>query len=153
MFANEQRYGRIPFYNTVQLLKGSSQIYGEYRKMILVPMGEYLPYEEFLSGEYSKDFLRDVRRYAPGRELSVIAISPELSVGTPICLEALHSNHVGEMVKLGAQILINPSNDGYFGRSPGAQFIEHSWYITDDQETARSESITQAFMTIQLMSA
>ena len=121
LFANEQRYGRIPFYNSVQLLRGSSQIYGEYRKMILVPMGEYLPFEEFFSGEYWKDFLRDVRRYAPGRELSVITISTELSVGTPICLEILHSHHVGEMIKLGAQILVNPSNDGYFGLSPGAQ--------------------------------
>lgn len=121
MFANERRYDRIPYYNVVQLVRGGGEVLAEYRKMLLVPMGEYLPFEEYLSGPYAKDFLRDVRRYAPGREVSVIGVSPTVTVGTPICLEMLHSQHVGEMVRRGANLLINPSNDAYFGKSPGVQ--------------------------------
>jgi apolipoprotein N-acyltransferase len=119
LFANEQRFDRIPFYNAVQLFMGDGEVRGEYRKMKLVPMGEYLPFEEYLTGPSWRDFLRDVRRYAPGREISVLQISPQVVVGTPICLEALHSDHVGAMIRRGARLLVNPSNDAYFGDTAG----------------------------------
>jgi len=119
LFANEQRFDRIPFYNAVQLFVGDGEVRAEYRKMRLVPMGEYLPFEEYLSGPRMREFLRDVRRYAPGRELSVVRVSPDVVVGTPICLEALHSDHVGAMVRRGARVLVVPSNDAYFGDTAG----------------------------------
>jgi apolipoprotein N-acyltransferase len=119
LFANEQRFDRIPFYNAVQLFVGDGEVRGEYRKMKLVPMGEYLPFEEYLTGPTWREFLQDVRRYAPGRELSVVRISPDVAVGTPICLEALHSDHVGAMIRRGARLLVNPSNDAYFGDTAG----------------------------------
>lgn len=113
-------YDRVPFYNTVQLFKGSGKILQEYRKMILVPFGEYLPLEEWLSTPLFRSYLKDVRRYVPGEQVSVISLDNGVQLGTPICLEAHHPELIGSMVNHGANVLINPANDAYFGTSNGA---------------------------------
>ena len=120
MFSNETINGRVPFYNAEQLFRGSSTVVEEYRKMILVPLGEYLPYEHLLTGPNFERILSGLRRYVPGKEVALFHLSPGVTLGTPVCLEALHSPHIASMIEQGANILINPSNDAYFGDSAGA---------------------------------
>ena len=121
MFTNETVNNRVPYYNVVQLFRGSNSIQEEYRKMLLVPLGEYMPLEEYLTGPRFERFLSDLRRYVPGKVATVLHIRPDIAVGTPVCLEALHTNHVAKFIRAGARILVNPSNDAYFGDSAGAR--------------------------------
>ena len=119
MFTNETVNNRVPYYNVVQLFRGSSEIREEYRKVLLVPLGEYMPFEEYFTGPRFERFLSDLRRYVPGSEATVLHPRPDLAIGTPVCLEALHTKHVARFMRAGARVLINPSNDAYFGDSAG----------------------------------
>jgi len=121
LFTNETVYDRVPYYNTVQLFQGSGEIKQEYRKMILVPFGEYLPLENWMTGPRWERVLAGFRRYVPGNSVTVINPLPGVVTGTPVCLEALHTDHVGEMINRGANVLINPANDAYFGTTRGAE--------------------------------
>ena len=121
MFSNETINGRVPFYNAEQLFRGSGTVVEEYRKMMLVPLGEYLPYENLLSGPQFERILAGLRRYVAGKEVTLFHLSPGVTLGTPVCLEALHSAHIATMIEQGANILINPANDAYFGDTAGAR--------------------------------
>jgi apolipoprotein N-acyltransferase len=120
MFSNETINGRVPFYNAEQLFRGSGEVVEEYRKMMLVPLGEYLPFENLLTGPKLERILSGLRRYVPGKVVSLFHLTPAVTLGTPVCLEALHSAHIADMVEQGATMLINPSNDAYFADSAGA---------------------------------
>lgn len=118
-FESEFVFGRVPFYNTVQLFRGNGEIEQEYRKMILVPFGEFLPFEGWLP-DWALRLLGDLRRYVSGDAVRLIELNEKVKIGTPICLEAHHPDLIHEMVQRGATVLVNPANDAYFGTTMGA---------------------------------
>jgi apolipoprotein N-acyltransferase len=102
-------------YNSLLTLapNGALQIY---RKSILLPFGEYMPGEDTLplvkklfphSGVYGR---------GPGPEILTLGIKgARILVGPIICYEALFSSFVIELARKGAQIIVNISNDSWFG--------------------------------------
>ncbi|MEQ1851630.1 MAG: apolipoprotein N-acyltransferase, partial [Chthoniobacteraceae bacterium] len=96
------------------LLEGSREIQF-YDKTHLVPFGEYLPLRPVLApiagGLIPGDF-------KPGRQPGVFSlVSPALKLAPLVCFEDTLGELVREPVRRGAHVLINVTNDGWFGRS------------------------------------
>lgn len=85
---------------------------GRYDKIHLVPFGEYIPFHQifffahklagvvpnFTAGKLRKVFLLNGHRY-----------------GVFICYEAVFADEVRQFTRLGAQVLVNISDDGWYG--------------------------------------
>lgn len=87
-----------------------------YDKMYLVPFGEFVP-PLFSFVNRISDGAGD---YAPGVNLVVTKLDGH-RLGTFICYESAFPHFVREFPNAGADVLVNLTNDGYFGRSAARQ--------------------------------
>jgi apolipoprotein N-acyltransferase len=98
--------------NSAVLLRPDGQVVDRYDKINLVPFGEYVPrffgWVNRVSGEIS-DFV-------PGNRIVVFPMG-EHRLGVFICYESVFPDEVRKFVRGGANLLVNISNDGYFGHS------------------------------------
>ena len=98
--------------NSAFELDGEGRLTGRYDKRYLVPFGEFVPPLFGWIDKVSKeagDFERGTRL--------VNFVAGGHSIGPFICYEAAFPHLVREVTNNGAQLLVNISNDGYFGRS------------------------------------
>jgi apolipoprotein N-acyltransferase len=100
--------------NTAILLNPAGLRVFTYDKIRLVPFGEYVPYRRFLG--FAGRLTADIADFTPGTAFSAGKL-PDGSFGVFICYEAIFPAEVREFTRNGAQLLINISNDGWFGRS------------------------------------
>lgn len=120
---NEKENG--DFYNTaLHFMPGGKEIH-RYEKQILVPVGEYLPFEDWdwLSSWVLKSFgIGDSFRAGKCAKVFRGAVC----MGTPICLEETYSGLVREFRAQGAELLISLSNDVWFlGSKLSQQHFDH----------------------------
>ena len=106
-------------FNTALLLTGHGSGHQSYRKMHLVPFGEYLPlrpvFGHFLGELVPGDF-------TPGREYTTLYLGdPAVSIGALVCFEDTLGDLTRHFVLSGAQVLANITNDGWFGETPAAE--------------------------------
>jgi len=85
---------------------------GRYDKINLVPFGEYTP--KFFG--WVGRITQEISDFVPGNSIMAFPIDDH-RLGTFICYEAVFPHEVRQFVKAGAQVLVNISNDGYFGHS------------------------------------
>jgi len=88
-------------YNSAAMLGENGQRIFSYDKIHLVPFGEYEPFP----------FIHQV----------VTSVSNGSTFSVFICYEAIYAMEVRSFVSRGAQLLINISNDGWFGKSEAAE--------------------------------
>ncbi|MGH9690274.1 MAG: apolipoprotein N-acyltransferase [Candidatus Acidiferrales bacterium] len=100
--------------NSAVLLNPAGVRVFTYDKIHLVPFGEYVPMRRWLS--FAGRLTADISDFTPGTVHSVGHL-PDGSFGVFICYEAIFPAEVREFTRGGAQLLINISNDGWFGRS------------------------------------
>ena len=100
--------------NTAVLLDPSGQQTFRYDKMHLVPFGEYVPLRDWLT--FAKSLTTGIGDFTPGHDYSIGRLQ-DGKFSVFICYEAIFPNEVRRFTKDGAQLLINISNDGWFGRS------------------------------------
>jgi apolipoprotein N-acyltransferase len=110
--AHEWRY-----YNAAIIADADGQIIGRYDKIHLVPFGEYIPFQNlirfahkltgrvstFSRGSVRKSFLLDTQNGGSHR------------YGIFICYEAVFAAEVRQFARLGAEVLVNISDDGWYG--------------------------------------
>jgi apolipoprotein N-acyltransferase len=101
-------------YNSAILLSPSGEFIGQYDKMHLVPFGEYLPLQSWLRS--LGPLVDEVSHFRPGSE-PVVLPAGEARLGTFICFEAVFPALIRRFPEHGADLLVNISNDGWFGRS------------------------------------
>ena len=106
--------GKFIATNSAVLLDPSGQREYTYDKIHLVPWGEYVPLRHLLS--FAGKLTADIGDFTPGTEYRVGRL-PEGTFGTFICYEAIFPNEIRHFTANGAELLINMSNDGWFGRS------------------------------------
>jgi len=98
--------------NSAFLLNPTGEMVDRYDKIQLVPFGEYIPpafnWVNRITGE-AGDF-------QPGTRVVTMPVNGH-KIGTFICYESAFPSLVREFTLGGAQLLINLSNDGYFGDS------------------------------------
>ncbi len=100
--------------NSAVLLNPSGQRIFTYDKIHLVPFGEYVPLRKWLT--FTGKLTADLGDFAPGSSYSVGRL-PDGRFGSFICYEAVFPDLVRRFTAGGAELLINISNDGWFGRS------------------------------------
>ncbi len=112
--AFKQIAGSTHFYNSAFLLDGNT-IRSRYDKMHLVPFGEYMPLTWLLP--LGPGIAAREADYSSGESMTVMQVdgSPRFSV--LICYEAIFPELGRLAVNSGARMLINMTNDGWFGRS------------------------------------
>ncbi|MCI0402949.1 MAG: apolipoprotein N-acyltransferase [Acidobacteria bacterium] len=106
-------------YNSAVLLSPGGALVAQYEKIELVPFGEYLPAIGRLG--FFKRMVREVSDFKPGREYDVMP-TDHGRLSMFICYEAIFPGLVRQFVARegGAEVLVNISNDGWFGRSAAA---------------------------------
>jgi len=110
-------------YNSAIMLDPAGRRIYAYYKVHLVPFGEYVPLRRWLT--FAGRLTADISDFTQGTSYSVGSIpmiptyvpSAGPKFGTFICYEAIFPNEVRHFAANGAELLINLSNDGWFGRS------------------------------------
>jgi apolipoprotein N-acyltransferase len=80
--------------------------------MHLVPFGEYVPFQKLLF--FAGNLLREVGTFNAGGTRSVFVVNGH-RYGTFICYESIFGDEVRQFTTQGADVLINISNDGWYG--------------------------------------
>jgi apolipoprotein N-acyltransferase len=87
-----------------------------YEKLHLVPFGEYVPYQGLLP--FVSHFTAEVGDFRPGERL-VVPEAAGRRLGILICYEAIFPEMAAAAARQGAEVLVNLTNDFWFGRSAG----------------------------------
>jgi apolipoprotein N-acyltransferase len=119
-------------YNIAACLTGHGKTVEIYRKMHLVPFGEYIPLRHSfplfakIAGELVPGDL------LAGTQYTVFHLdSPPLTVAPLICFEDTVGDQTRLMAGRGAQLLVNITNDSWFGTSPGStQHLDNALFRT-----------------------
>jgi apolipoprotein N-acyltransferase len=109
--------------NSVTLLDPLGRRLFTYDKIHLVPFGEYVPLRQWI--KFAGRLTADIADFTPGTEYRVGNLpmvetyvpSAGAKFGVFICYEAIFPEEIRRFAKNGAELLINVSNDGWFGRS------------------------------------
>ena len=110
--------GQAP-YNSAVLVDPQGQRVFVYDKRHLVPFGEYEPFP--LIHRVVQSVSDEVGGFHKGTAASVGVLPGSYKFGVYICYEAIYPGEVREFVARGANLLINISNDGWFGKSAAAE--------------------------------
>jgi apolipoprotein N-acyltransferase len=99
-------------YNSASVVATDGRLVGRYDKMHLVPFGEYIPAQKLFF------FLHKVTANLPdtdaGTERKVFRLNGR-RYGVFICYESVFGDEVRQFVRLGAEVLVNISDDGWYG--------------------------------------
>ena len=103
-------------YNRAFLLDRDGKIVAFSDKVHLVPFGEYIPFPQIF--QYLEGLTAESGAFAHGMQRPAIEI-PELAerLGLFICYEAIFPEISRELAQKGATLLINITNDAWFGRT------------------------------------
>jgi apolipoprotein N-acyltransferase len=107
---------RIPdkFFNSAFLVSADGSTAGVYRKMHLVPFGEYVPLQRLLF--FAAPLVERVGTFAPGERPELLPVNGHL-VSVAICYEVVYPSLVREFVRGGSELLTTITNDAWFGRT------------------------------------
>ena len=110
-------------FNSVYSL-ADGQVLSRFDKRYLVPFGEYFPLTSVLRPVYSTVFgwfgLEFYRGRTPGAQTVPLEL-PGSRAGAYICYESVFPQVARVMVARGARVLVNVSNDAWFGFGQGAR--------------------------------
>ncbi len=101
-------------HNRAYLLNAKGDTVSWYDKEHLVPFGEYVPLGEWLP--FITKLVPGQFEFRPGLNTAPLVTGP-LAMGLLICYEAIFPELAQNRVEAGANVLVNISNDAWFGRS------------------------------------
>ncbi len=99
--------------NSSVTLDRHGQLLSEYSKIRLVPFGEFVPWPFRL---FVKQITLQAGMFRPGRNISTALVDGH-RVATYICYETVFGGLVRRFTAEGAELLVNISNDSWYGRS------------------------------------
>ncbi len=105
--------GRAEFRNSAFLLDQSGAI-DRYDKQRLTPFAEYSPWPLSM---FSTHRFGGSDRYVPGTDATLLEAGGS-AFGVMICFESIYAGLARELVREGAEFLVNISNDDWFGNRP-----------------------------------
>lgn len=110
------------FYNSAFLLAPDGRTASVYRKMHLVPFGEYVPLKRLLF--FVGPLVDAVSDFSPGEAPVVMAIGAQ-RLSTAICYEVVYPDLIAAFVSRGSQLLTTITNDAWYGKSSAP--YQHFW--------------------------
>jgi apolipoprotein N-acyltransferase len=112
--AYKRENGKTEYFNRVIYISPEGKIEGQYDKNHLVPFGEYVPLKKLLPFVYR--LVPSAGDFSSGNKIIPLQL-PGLPSGVLICYEIIFPDISREHVMKGAKILINLTNDAWFGFS------------------------------------
>ena len=105
------------YYNRAYLLNPQAETIGSYDKAHLVPYGEYVPLRRFFP--FIGKMVPMVGDFAEGPVGATLSL-PEGAIGVLVCYESIFPNLSRAQVANGAHLLVNITNDAWFGKTAAA---------------------------------
>jgi apolipoprotein N-acyltransferase len=105
------------YYNAAFLLKPDGSTGAVYRKMQLVPFGEYVPLKTLLF--FVGPIVEAVSDFTPGTDPVLLPVGTH-TASTAICYEVIFPNLIRRFVQDGSELLTTITNDAWYGRSSAA---------------------------------
>lgn len=124
----------VAYYNSALLIGPDGEPQGRYDKQHLVPFGEYVPLRRFLP--FIEPLVESVGSFSSGASAEPLA-GDSLQLGTLICYESIFPDLAGKTVAAGANLLVNLTNDAWYGRS-SAPYQSFAMAVFRAVETRRS---------------
>jgi apolipoprotein N-acyltransferase len=106
------------YYNSAVLVDAAGQSRGSYRKMRLVPFGEYVPLKQALF--FVGPLVQAAGDFTAGAEPRVFDLGASRRMSVAICYESVYPWIGRAFVQRGSQLLATITNDAWFGRSSAA---------------------------------
>jgi apolipoprotein N-acyltransferase len=123
------------WFNSAFLLRPDGGVSGTYKKMQLVPFGEYVPFAHIFT--FAGPIIESVDNFTAGERVEVLRFNGNtsgtsamqassgtnghapraLALSTGICYEAVFPNLALEAVRAGSQLLTTITNDAWYGTS------------------------------------
>lgn len=105
---------RYRSYNSAYLLSPEGEVAARYDKQHLVPFGEYVPFSNYLP--LPGPLVENIGSFSPGRPRRPLSSGPA-EIGVLICFESIFPELARDWTDRGANLLVNLTNDGWYGRS------------------------------------
>jgi len=99
-------------YNSALVIGADGERVGRYDKIHLVPFGEYVPFEKLLF--FARKLTGRVSKFDRGATRKAFLLNGH-RYGVFICYEAVFADEVRHFAQLGAEVLVNISDDGWYG--------------------------------------
>jgi apolipoprotein N-acyltransferase len=114
LFGSDQIDDGVPirYYNSAFLVGEDGSTAGVYRKMHLVPFGEYVPFKRLLF--FAAPLVEAVSDFSAGEEPTLLPVGGH-RISTAICYEIVYPNLVRQFVLGGSELLTTITNDAWFG--------------------------------------
>jgi apolipoprotein N-acyltransferase len=111
-------------YNSASLVSPSGEWVSRYDKVHLVPFGEYVPFKRVFS--FAGGLTKEVGDFSRGNSRAPLDAGGT-KLGIFICYESIFPDEIRQFANNGAQVLVNISNDGWYGDSGAyAQHLKQS---------------------------
>ena len=105
---------RTAYHNSALLFDAQARLVNHYEKVHLVPYGEYVPLKEWLP--FINKMVAQVGDFIPGQTGKALEWQHS-RLGVQICYEIIFPELSRAMVQNGTNILINITNDAWFGET------------------------------------
>ena len=112
--AYQRTGGRTRYYNRAYLITPDDIPLQYYDKVHLVPFGEYIPLKRWLF--FVDRLVPAAGDFEAGDKIVPLRLS-DVSIGVLICFEAIFPELARIQTRRGANILVNLTNDAWFGRT------------------------------------
>ena len=99
-------------FNSAALISPAGDWAARYDKVHLVPFGEYVPFKSIFV--FAQKLTREVGDFNPGTSRQPLSAGGN-RLGVFICYESIFPDEIRQFARNGAQVLVNISNDGWFG--------------------------------------
>ncbi len=105
----------IFYYNRAYIIS-KNKVFDYYDKVHLVPFGEYVPFKRYIP--FVHRLVPAAGDFSTGKKIKPIN-SPDLKIGVLICFETIFPDISRKLAVEGAELLVNLTNDAWFGISSG----------------------------------
>lgn len=102
------------YYNSAFMLDPTGAVAAVYRKMQLVPFGEFVPLKQVLF--FVAPLVDAVSEFSPGERVTMLPIEGHMA-STAICYEVVYPHLIRRAVLEGAELLTTITNDAWYGDS------------------------------------
>jgi apolipoprotein N-acyltransferase len=104
-------------FNSAIVMSPTGARVGRYDKIHLVPFGEYVPFSRLLF--FARKLTGKVSRFNRGEDRTVFRLASQNGkshrYGVFICYEAVFADEVRQFAQMGAEVLVNISDDAWYG--------------------------------------
>jgi apolipoprotein N-acyltransferase len=116
LFGSDQIEPGTPprYYNAAFLVDPGGMLIATYRKVHLVPFGEYVPFKRLLF--FVGPLVESVSDFSPGDEIVMLPVAGHLAT-TAICYEIVYPSLIRQAVEAGSELLTTITNDAWYGHS------------------------------------